>query len=98
MEMKIKEKFIALWKKYFNGAELPITFYYTDQPEGIEEPKPASEHRCVIGDLSKVRSGKSLRLGADFNRLRRGKEVFRFCSGNYAEFRIFSLLRNSRQT
>ena len=30
MDREIKNKFITLWKKYFNGADLPIVFYYTD--------------------------------------------------------------------
>jgi len=30
MDMKIKERFLRLWEKYLNSAELPIVFYYTD--------------------------------------------------------------------
>jgi uncharacterized protein (DUF169 family) len=89
MDMKIKEKFITLWKRYFNGAELPIAFYYTDQPEGVEEPKPTSEHRCVLGDLSKVRSGKSLRLGADSIGCSGGKRYFGFAEWIMPNFEYF---------
>lgn len=28
MDMKIKEQFERLWQKYFNGAELPLAFFY----------------------------------------------------------------------
>jgi hypothetical protein len=28
MDMRFKEKFIELNERYFNGATLPITFYY----------------------------------------------------------------------
>jgi len=59
MDMKIKEKFTQLWKKYFNGAELPITFYYTDKEGSSEMVKPPG-NGCLIGDLSKVRMGRSL--------------------------------------
>jgi len=59
MDMELKEKFIKLWKKYFNNAELPITFYYTDEEEQAEIPEPGSIPRCIIGALSNVRKGKS---------------------------------------
>lgn len=60
MDIKLKDKFIELWKKYFNGAELPITFYYTGEEGHAELVKPGSVPRCVIGALSNVRKGKSL--------------------------------------
>ncbi len=60
MDMEIKKKFIELWKKYFNGEELPITFYYTDEEGHAEIVEPGSVSRCVIGAISKVRKGKPL--------------------------------------
>jgi uncharacterized protein (DUF169 family) len=65
MDTKIKDKFIQLWKKYFNGAEPPIIFYYTDKPTGEELIQSYSSHRCIIEDLSKVRKGKSICFNAD---------------------------------
>ena len=59
MDMEIKERFVLLWNKYFNGSELPVTFYYTDEKGLAEMAKPTSGHRCVIGDLLKVRRGNS---------------------------------------
>ncbi len=59
MNIKIKKEFITLWKKYFNNAELPITFYYTDEEGHAELVKPGSVSRCIIGALSNVRKGKS---------------------------------------
>jgi uncharacterized protein (DUF169 family) len=60
MDMRLKEKFIELWKKYFNGADLPIVLYYTDQEGRAEVVKPPSRHQCVISVLSRVRRGTSL--------------------------------------
>ena len=65
MDMKIKERFIRLWEKYFNKAQLPITFYYTDETGGIEIVKPAAGHRCIFADLSKVITGQSLCFNAE---------------------------------
>jgi uncharacterized protein (DUF169 family) len=60
MEIKMKEKFIEGWKKYFNGADLPIAFYYSHEAGNAEIVNPPSGHQCFIGVLSKVRRGTSL--------------------------------------
>jgi uncharacterized protein (DUF169 family) len=65
MDMAIKDKFGLLWPKYFNRAELPISFYYTDEEGHAEKVKPGSVPRCLIGALSEVRQGKSLCFATD---------------------------------
>jgi len=65
MNIKIKEKFSELWGKYFNDAELPITFYYTDKEGHAELAKPDSVPRCVIAAISRVRKGNSFSFDAD---------------------------------
>ncbi|MCJ7593154.1 MAG: hypothetical protein MUO52_00095 [Desulfobacterales bacterium] len=66
MDLKFKERFMELWRKYFNGAELPMTFYYTNEEGRGELVKaPAAAHQCVIGVLGKVRKGRSLCFEAD---------------------------------
>ena len=64
MDMQLKEDFIRLWKKYFNNAELPITFYYTDEEGHADLVKAGSVPRCVIGALSKVLEGSPLCFNA----------------------------------
>jgi hypothetical protein len=64
MDMKLKEKFLTLWKKYFNNADLPITFYYTDKLV-IEPVKAGSGPRCIIGGLVKVQKGEPAAYGVD---------------------------------
>ncbi|HEY9247277.1 MAG TPA: DUF169 domain-containing protein, partial [Candidatus Methanoperedens sp.] len=63
--MQFKDKFITLWKKYFDDAELPITFYYTDEEGHAELVKPGSVSRCVIGAISNVRKGRSFCFNVD---------------------------------
>jgi uncharacterized protein (DUF169 family) len=65
MDMGIKEDFFELWIKYFDNAELPITFYYTDEGGRGKSVKPPSGHRCLICDLMKVRKGESLCFNAE---------------------------------
>lgn len=65
MDMAVKDAFSLLWRKYFNGAEFPITFYYTDDGGHAEKVKPEPALRCLIGALSEVRRGRSLCFNAD---------------------------------
>ena len=60
MDLGFKERFVELWRKYFNGAELPITFYYTNEQGLGELVQAPTMHQCLIGVLSKVRNGQSL--------------------------------------
>ena len=64
MKTRMKEIFLMLWKEYFDDAELPIAFYYTDE-EKVAENDLATSGRCLVADLVKVREGTPLRFGAD---------------------------------
>jgi hypothetical protein len=55
MDMAIKDTFSLLWRRHFNSAELPISFYYTDEEGHAEKVKPGSMPRCLIGALAEVR-------------------------------------------
>lgn len=65
MKTKEKERFSKLWKTFFNNAELPVTFYYTDEEAQANLVIPGSVSRCVIGALAKVREGSSLCFNTD---------------------------------
>ncbi|MBN2225073.1 MAG: DUF169 domain-containing protein [Deltaproteobacteria bacterium] len=66
MDIPIRDDFIAKWKKYFNKAELPIAFEYTDAADPALIPKPTkAPHRCVIADIMGVSKGKTLALDND---------------------------------
>lgn len=60
MKTELRDQFISLWKKYFSEAELPITFFYSEGGGGAEPAPKAKGRSCLICELSKVRSGKSL--------------------------------------
>ena len=65
MDISFKGKFLTLWKKFFNNAPLPITFYYTDKPVNAEKVEPDSVARCIIGALANVQKGQSLAFDVD---------------------------------
>jgi len=60
MDMHLKEEFIRLWGKYFNDAQLPIAFYYTD-----ESVQPTTAAKCIIAMLAKVRKGSTVAFSAE---------------------------------
>jgi len=60
MDATRRDQFIELWGRYFPGAELPISFYYTNAPPPAEPVPPPAGHRCIFADLVKVRTGQSL--------------------------------------
>ncbi len=89
MDMKLKQRFLALWKKYFNNAELPITFYYTDEGGHGELVKFGAVHRCVIGAMTRVRKGKSLAFDVDGVGCPGGKRYLGFVENLMPDFEYF---------
>jgi uncharacterized protein (DUF169 family) len=60
MDRTLQTKFIDSWNKYFDSAELPLAFYYSDRPGGAEQVPIPSAHMCMIGVLAKARKGSPL--------------------------------------
>lgn len=89
MDLKIKEEFIQLWRKHFNGSELPITFYYSDEEGHAEMVEPPSEQKCLICDLSSVRNGKSLCFSVDSVGCGGGKRYLGFVQELRPNFEYF---------
>ncbi len=89
MDMKIVEKFIRLWRKYFNDAGLPVAFYYTDEEGHAELAKPGSVPRCLIGAIAKVRQGKSLCFDAESIRCFGGRRYLGFATEIMDDFEYF---------
>lgn len=89
MDMKIRDKFLRLWSIYFNNAELPVVFYYTDESEGVELVRSSSGHRCIMADLSKVRTGKSICFDTDSFGCFGGKRYLGFMQEVMPNFEYF---------
>ncbi len=57
MDQFIFRHFMDQWDKYFATAELPIAYYYTDNPRQEEIEASQNIARCLIGNLNRVREG-----------------------------------------
>jgi uncharacterized protein (DUF169 family) len=89
MKTTERDHFTAQWKKYFKGAGLPITFYYTDEQGQVEMSKPVSGFRCIIADLNRVRRGQSLCFDADAVGCFGGKRYLGFSQNIMPNFEYF---------
>jgi uncharacterized protein (DUF169 family) len=90
MNMSLQKKFIQLWEKYFGKAELPIVFFYTDDPGGVTKAKPPKvEHRCVIADIARARKGTSIAFNVNAVGCFGGKKYLGFTEGFRPNFEYF---------
>jgi hypothetical protein len=87
MEIAFRDKFLTLWKKYFNNADLPIIFYYTDKSTRAKPARDAALPRCIIGALASIRDGQSYYFGVDS--LKCGQKYLGFPKEMGANFRYF---------
>ncbi len=60
MDMELKERFQALWTKHFDGAQLPICLFYSDDSAYGQLLRPIKGRMCMIGQLANVLRGEDL--------------------------------------
>ena len=89
MDIELKERFLAVWEKYFNEAELPVVFYYADDAGDVEVEKPPSGHKCIFADLVKVTRGESICFDADSFGCFGGKRYLGFGEEVIPNFKYF---------
>jgi uncharacterized protein (DUF169 family) len=89
MDMVLKADFIRLWRKYFNNAALPLTFYYTGEEGRAEGVKAGEAPRCLIAALVKVRQGSSLSFDAEAVGCTGGKRYLGFADQLAPDFEYF---------
>ncbi len=65
MDKVFQKNFLAKWKKYFDGAALPLIFFYSDDEKYAKFLPPRSAQtratsRCIIGQLAAARKGRTV--------------------------------------
>ena len=60
MKPGLKESFLERWTKYFPNAELPIVFWYANEPGDVPVPPKVQGWSCFVAQLAAVRQGKDL--------------------------------------
>lgn len=88
MDKNFQERFVSLWSKYFNNAELPFTFYYTDET-GHATPGTKETPRCVIAILADVRQGNSISCDEQTIKCPGGRRYLGFAENITQDFEYF---------
>ena len=89
MDMKLKDDFLARWKKFFDGSELPIIFFYSNETVSSKLVSPPAGHRCFICELAAVRKGKPLAFDNDSIACGGGKRYLGFTQEIMPNFEYF---------
>ena len=79
MDVTLRRRFANRWRQYFPGAELPITFYYTNDADQVDATPAKEAARCIICDLAPVRAGASRRFDVDTVRCGGGRRYLGEC-------------------
>lgn len=96
MDIALKEKFLSLWKKYFNNAELPVTFYYSENAGNVPKAKATKGWSCIICELSDIRKGKQYYYEADNMGCAGAKRYFGFTDKIRPGFEYFLSYGNEK--
>ncbi|HPN37663.1 MAG TPA: DUF169 domain-containing protein [Melioribacteraceae bacterium] len=89
MDMNLKGTFLQKWANYFGDVELPIIFYYSDTANNCEIVPKAESWKCLIGELTKVRNGKSLAFSKESIGCMGGKKYSGFQDNLRPNFEYF---------
>jgi len=65
MDEKLKKDFLTKWSVYFNGARLPLVFFYSDKEPYAEflgkmSPRRGAPTHCMIGLIRGAEKGKTI--------------------------------------
>lgn len=89
MNTELKDDFLGRWKKYFGNTPLPVIFFYSDELNGAEYIEKPNGHRCIIGELARVRKGTSIAFDARSITCGGGKRYLGFSSEIRSNFEYF---------
>lgn len=64
MDRTLQQEFAERWGRYFPTSELPIAFFFADDPE-VEPAPPPRGWRCIFPSLAPVRRGRPLAFGVE---------------------------------
>jgi hypothetical protein len=60
MDIAVRDRFVSLWTKHFDGAQLPICLFYTDEGSHERLLRRVQGRMCLIGQLANVFRGEDL--------------------------------------
>lgn len=89
MDISLRDRFTALWEKYFPGADLPLAIEFRDSPLGAKQVPHPDGWRCIICQMGQARNGMPLSFDAGAVTCRGGRKYTGFSCEPLQGFRFF---------
>ncbi len=89
MDLALRDRFIEKWENYFNGADLPICFFYSDARRWEDYLKPPRGRVCPVCQLAPVRRGTALAVNRNTVTCRGGQRYLGFAPEPSPDFDYF---------
>ena len=90
MDIILRDRFTALWQKYFPGAELPLTLEFRDAGHSTtKKVPPPGGWRCVICQIGQARNGTPLTFDNGSVTCNGGRMYTGYSGGRPQGFRYF---------
>lgn len=89
MDIQFKELFMAQWKHYFPGADLPLVFFYSDEDVPLEELAEMCGEHCMVCELSGAQQGGTVVFNKTTIRCGGGMRYTGFSPNLRRNFRYF---------
>ncbi|MDD5658275.1 MAG: DUF169 domain-containing protein [Elusimicrobia bacterium] len=89
MDIAFRDRFSALWSKYFDGAELPLAFFYSDDESCRALLRPVKGWACMVGGLAPARRGEDMVFSAETTGCMGGKRYLGFSEALRPDFEYF---------
>jgi len=89
MDLELRDRFMASWKKHFDGAELPFCLFYSDDESYARLLRPLKGRMCLIGQLAVVRQGEDLAFQEDTIGCPGGRRYLGFATQLRPDFEYF---------
>lgn len=89
MDIFLRDRFTALFGKYFPGAELPVAFEYRDGSGAAQPVPPPDGWRCLVCQLGRARNGTPLAFSAGSISCRGGMMYTGYSQERPPHFRYF---------
>jgi hypothetical protein len=89
MNQGLKREFQEKWETYFNNADLPLVFFFSDDEEYAAYLHPVKGHLCMIAQLGIARRGGTISFTKDTIGCSGGVRYSGFPTAFSANFKYF---------
>lgn len=89
MDILYRDHVVALWNKYFPGADLPLVLFYTDKKTPDSEKSEMRGDSCMISELKAAQEGETVVFNKTSIRCPGGRRYSGFSKSLRSDFRYF---------